>query len=100
MRDGPSGLHRRSFASIAYSQLSLDGQPSEGGPDVLAAGDRAVAGDPDPGDVEAQAGEAALSPAAGPQPGRGQAPDPQLLSRADGQHRRDRAGARRRRCAP
>ncbi len=58
MRDGPSGLHRRSFASIAYSQLALDGQPLEGVPHVVAAGDRAVAGDPDPRDVEAQALEA------------------------------------------
>ena len=58
MRDGPSDLHRRSFASIAYSQLSLDAVGSEGGADVLAAGDPAAGLDPHPGDVEAQAGEA------------------------------------------
>ncbi len=32
MRTGPSDLHRRSFASIAYSQLALDGTPLEGFP--------------------------------------------------------------------
>ena len=57
MRDGPSELHRRSFASIAYSQLSL-GEPSEGGAQVLPAGDHAAGLDPDAGDVEAQAGKA------------------------------------------
>jgi ribonuclease HII len=57
MRDGPSGLHRRSFASIAYSQLSLDGRPLEGVPDVVAADHAALLVDPDAGDVEAQARE-------------------------------------------
>ncbi|MGI9020120.1 MAG: ribonuclease HII [Solirubrobacterales bacterium] len=57
MRDGPSELHRRSFASIAYSQLSLDAGPSEGGAEVLPAYD-GVALEPDAGDVEAQAREA------------------------------------------
>jgi ribonuclease HII len=58
MRDGPSELHRRSFASIAYSQLSLDGRPLEGGAEMLPAGDLAGRPDPDAGDVEAQAREA------------------------------------------
>ena len=58
MRDGPSDLHRRSFASIAYSQLSFGADPSEGGAEVLATGDDSVGADPDPGDVEAQAREA------------------------------------------
>jgi ribonuclease HII len=58
MRDGPSCLHRRSFASIAYSQLALGGTPLEGGPDVLAPGDGAIGAEPDAGDVEAQAREA------------------------------------------
>jgi ribonuclease HII len=58
MRAGPSSLHRRSFASIAYSQLSLDGRPLEGAPEVLAAGDGSVGAEPDAGDVEAQAREA------------------------------------------
>jgi ribonuclease HII len=58
MRDGPSDLHRRSFASIAYSQLSLDGGPLEGGAEMLPADDLSVRSDPDPGDVEAQAREA------------------------------------------
>ena len=57
MREGPSDLHRRSFASIAYSQLSLDS--SEGGPDVLAAAHVSIGTEPDPGHVEAQRGEAA-----------------------------------------
>lgn len=34
MRSGPSGLHRRSFASIAYSQLSLEGGPAAAAVDV------------------------------------------------------------------
>jgi ribonuclease HII len=51
---GPSELHRRSFASIAYSQLSL-----EGGAQVLAAEHLALGAQPDPGDIEAQLGEAA-----------------------------------------
>ena len=58
MRTGPSELHRRSFASIAYSQLALDGSPLEGGAEVLAAQDSAIPLQPDAGDVEAQAGEA------------------------------------------
>lgn len=58
MRDGPSDLHRRSFASIAYSQLSLDSEPLEGGAEVLGADDLVSGRDPDPGDVEAQAREA------------------------------------------
>jgi ribonuclease HII len=61
MRDGPSDLHRRSFASIAYSQLSLDGAPLEeleGGAEVLAANDVAPGPDPDARDVEAQVREA------------------------------------------
>jgi ribonuclease HII len=65
LREGPSRLHRRSFQSIAYSQLSLEGGPREqaldrleGGAQVLAAQDGAVAAQPDAGDVEAQAREA------------------------------------------
>jgi len=50
---GPSELHRRSFASIAYSQLSL-----EGGPEVFPAQDAALAVEPDTRDVEAQRAEA------------------------------------------
>ncbi len=59
IRDGPSGLHRRSFASIAYSQLSLEASGSEGGAEVLEAHDGVVVPQPDAGDVEAQLGEAA-----------------------------------------
>jgi ribonuclease HII len=53
MRHGPSDLHRRSFQSIAYSQLKL-----ESSPDVLELADAAVRGDDDADDVEAQLGSA------------------------------------------
>ena len=59
IRDGPSELHRRSFASIAYSQLELGGEgPSEGGAEVLAVGDPALGIQPQANDIEAQLGEA------------------------------------------
>jgi ribonuclease HII len=45
MQHGPSSLHRRSFQSIAYSQLALADPeaPSEGGADPLAAYDPVIA---------------------------------------------------------
>ena len=56
VRNGISALHRRSFQSVAYSQLELaaleDGL--EGVPDVLVGSDPAVALEADPDDVEAQ----------------------------------------------
>ena len=59
IRDGPSELHRRSFASIAYSQLELGGEEhSEGGAEVLAVGDPALGIQPQADDIEAQLGEA------------------------------------------
>jgi len=55
---GPSTLHRRSFQSIAYSQLELSGEAgapgSESGFEVLPIEDAARAVEGDPNDVEAQ----------------------------------------------
>jgi ribonuclease HII len=64
MRHGICPLHRRSFASVAYSQLGLDGLPleddaagSEGGADVIDIRE-AILADADADDVEAVAGDA------------------------------------------
>jgi ribonuclease HII len=56
---GISPLHRRSFASIAYTQLELGGDPSssEGIADVIDIRE-AIAAEADPDDVEAVAGDA------------------------------------------
>jgi Ribonuclease HII len=48
---GISSLHRRSFQSIAYSQLGLE--QSEGIAEVVVIDETAVAGEGDPDDVEA-----------------------------------------------
>ncbi len=50
---GISDLHRRSFQSIAYSQLAL-AEGSEGAADMLVVGDGAVAIEADADDVEAE----------------------------------------------
>jgi ribonuclease HII len=57
---GPSRLHRRSFQSIAYSQLALTGDAdgSEGVADPFAAADAAVLPDLDADHVEADRAEA------------------------------------------
>ncbi len=64
MRHGICPLHRRSFASVAYSQLGLDGLPmdddalgSEGMADVIDIRE-AIRAEADPDDVEAIAGDA------------------------------------------
>jgi ribonuclease HII len=61
MRHGICALHRRSFASVAYSQLGLDGLPvedeSEGLADVIDIRD-AIRAEADADDVEAIAGDA------------------------------------------
>jgi ribonuclease HII len=61
VRHGICSLHRRSFASVAYSQLGLDGLPegegSEGMADVIDIRD-AIRAEADPDDVEAVAGDA------------------------------------------
>ena len=55
---GPSEMHRRSFQSIAYSQLELSGDVaaphSEGAFEVLPVEDPARAIDGDPDDIEPQ----------------------------------------------
>ena len=61
IRHGICALHRRSFASVAYSQLGLDGLPvedeSEGLADVIDIRD-AIRAEADADDVEAVAGDA------------------------------------------
>jgi ribonuclease HII len=58
MRHGICPLHRRSFASVAYSQLDLEGGgESEGGADVIDIRE-AIRAEADPDDVEAIAGDA------------------------------------------
>ena len=64
LEHGICPLHRRSFASVAYSQLELDGEPAspsagdlEGIADVIDIRE-AIAAEADPDDVEAVAGDA------------------------------------------
>jgi ribonuclease HII len=58
MRHGICPLHRRSFASVAYSQLDLEGGGGlEGGADVIDIRE-AIMAEADPDDVEAVAGDA------------------------------------------
>jgi ribonuclease HII len=58
MRHGICPLHRRSFASVAYSQLDLEGNGDlEGGADVIDIRE-AILAEADPDDVEAVAGDA------------------------------------------
>jgi ribonuclease HII len=63
IRHGICPLHRRSFASVAYSQLGLVAQPdegeelSEGLADVIDIRE-AIRAEADPDDVEAIAGDA------------------------------------------
>ena len=68
LRSGPSELHRRSFQSIAYSQLELgaaqtatagaEALGSEGAAQVLAVQHAPVPVEAQPDDIEAQLGEA------------------------------------------
>jgi ribonuclease HII len=61
---GPSALHRRSFQSIAYTQLALGDpeamavDPSAGGADVLPLGDPAGGVEAQPDHVDSQASNA------------------------------------------
>jgi ribonuclease HII len=61
MRHGICALHRRSFASVAYSQLDLTDEDVEevleGGADVIDIRE-AIRAEADPDDVEAVAGDA------------------------------------------
>ena len=90
---GISILHRRSFASVAYKQLELDGElPAglEGVADVLDAEEIAAAIEADADGVEADQpvrGDRALPG----EPGAGEGADAALLGRADGEDRASRA---------
>jgi ribonuclease HII len=89
LENGISALHRRSFQSIAYSQLALDGG-LEGIADVLEVADAAVAVDGDPDHIEA---DLAVGRNGGPggEPGAGEAADAALLGGDDGEDRSSRA---------
>ena len=75
---GPSAMHRRSFQSIAYSQLELSGElvapGSEGALEVLPVEDPAGAIEGDPDDVEAQAAVVGQLAGVGRQPSPRQRP--------------------------
>jgi ribonuclease HII len=92
-RNGISDLHRRSFASVAYRQLALDGEIPEGlegVADVLDAEEIAAAIEADADGVEADqavAGNGAL----GGEPGAGERAEAALLGDADGEDRAQRA---------
>jgi ribonuclease HII len=87
LENGISALHRRSFQSIAYSQLELDGgleDGLEGVPDVLEVADAAAAVDCDADRVEADlavGGNGGLSA----EPGAGEDADAAPLGGADGE---------------
>jgi ribonuclease HII len=91
LENGISALHRRSFQSIAYSQLELgggvaDGLPDglEGVPDVLEVADAAAAVDGHPDRVEADLpvpGNGGLSA----EPGAGEDADAAPLGGTDGE---------------
>jgi ribonuclease HII len=90
---GISILHRRSFASVAYKQLALDGAlppELEGVPNVLDAEEVAAAIEEDTNRVEpdqAMSGDGAL----GGEPGAGEGTDATLLGGPDGEDRASRA---------
>lgn len=90
---GISDLHRRSFASVAYKQLALDGDlppELEGVANVLDAEEVAAAIEEDADGVEADqvvGREGAL----GGEPGAGEGADAALLGGTDGEHRVRRA---------
>jgi ribonuclease HII len=92
-RNGISILHRRSFASVAYKQLALDGAlPAEleGVVNVLDSEEIAAAIEADADGVEADqavGGNGAL----GGEPGAGEVADPALLGGADREDRSSRA---------
>jgi ribonuclease HII len=90
---GICGLHRRSFASVAYRQLALDGELPEGLegiPDVLDAEEIAAAIEADTDGVEA---DQAVGRDGGlrRQPGTGEGADAALLGRPDGEDGANRA---------
>jgi ribonuclease HII len=79
---GPSDLHRRSFQSIAYTQLAL-GSGSAGSADVLPLGDPARGVDPQADDVDPQGAEARQLRAVLAGPGGGEGAEPGALPRPD-----------------
>jgi ribonuclease HII len=92
-RNGICDLHRRSFASVAYRQLALDGElppELEGVGDVLDAEEVAAAIEEDADGVEADQAMGRESGLLG-DPGAGEGPEAALLGRPDGEDRARRA---------
>jgi ribonuclease HII len=92
-QNGICDLHRRSFASVAYRQLALDGElppELEGVADVLDAEEVAAAIEEEADGVEADQPMSGDEVAVG-EPGTGEGADAALLGRADGEDRARRA---------
>jgi ribonuclease HII len=92
-QNGISILHRRSFASVAYKQLALDGQlppELEGIADVFEFDQLPPGIEADPDRVEADQSVGRDEPLLG-EPGAGEGADAALLGRADGEDRARRA---------
>jgi ribonuclease HII len=92
-RNGISALHRRSFASVAYRQLALDGAlPTEleGVADVLDAEEIAAAIEADADGIEAEQAVGRERVLRG-EPGSGEGAEAALLGEADGEDRASRA---------
>jgi ribonuclease HII len=92
-QNGICELHRRSFASVAYRQLALDGElppELEGIADVLDAEEVAAAIEEDADGVEADQAVRRDAALLG-DPGAGEGSDSALLGGADGEDRTDRA---------
>ncbi|MGH2981008.1 MAG: ribonuclease HII [Solirubrobacterales bacterium] len=90
---GISILHRRSFASVAYKQLALDGAlppELEGVADVVDAEQVAAAIEEDTDGVEADQ-PVGRDEGLGGEPGAGEGADSALLGGPDGEHRARRA---------
>jgi ribonuclease HII len=86
-RNGICALHRRSFASVAYRQLALDGElppELEGVADVIDADEVAAAIEEDANGVEADRAMSGDELAVG-EPGAGEGADAPLLRGADGE---------------
>jgi ribonuclease HII len=86
-RNGICALHRRSFASVAYRQLALDGElppELEGVADVIDAEEVAAAIEEDANGVEADRAMSGDELAVG-EPGAGEGADAPLLRGADGE---------------
>jgi ribonuclease HII len=91
--NGISALHRRSFASVAYRQLALDGDlppELEGVANVLDVEEVAAAIEEDADGVEADQ-PVGRDPGAAGEPGSGEGAETPLLGGADGEDRARRA---------